>query len=139
MECARCKAIGAQPKTYRYARHGQWRIIQKCRHKRQEVRQAQVRRKRGPNIDYTDEMDAFILLHYPTDNKSRHRRGMRVMALMRDQFEAKFGVAISKGQIIGRWHRLRVAAIEAARNNVRQVPSLPVLKFMHGECGVRNA
>jgi hypothetical protein len=129
MECARCKAIGKQPKTYHYARNGRWRTIEKCPHQRQETRKGQVKRKRGPKINYTDEMDAFLLLHYPRD-KRRYRRNAHIMDKMRDDFEGKFGLVLSKGQLIGRWHRLKGLAVNSAREETRGVPSLPVLKFM---------
>lgn len=149
MACEKCKQAG-KAKVLHFERCGRWETRFYCTHTYTKGRlrdheightlsragiepraKPRVRRfKRGPRIEYSDAMDEFILLHYP-NNKKRQRRGAKEMTIVRDEFEKKFGLPLTKGQIIGRWHRIREAAVKAAQD-VRQVPSLPVLKFMEG-------
>lgn len=151
MACEKCAQAG-HTKIIHFERCGRWETRVFCAHtytratlnsnelrhvlSRDKVEPRAKRRapqfKRGPKIGYTEAMDAFILLHYPRDNKKRSRRGSRVMGVIRDEFEKQFGKCLTKGQLIGRWHRLREAALQNARPDARHVPSLPKLRFMEG-------
>lgn len=150
MACPDCQQSG-KTKTIHFERGGRWETRIYCRHtytkgrlkdhqightlSRAAIEQRPPPRprrfKRGPRIEWSEAMDTFILLHYPNNNKKRARRGGKEMTIVRDAFEKQFGLPLTKGQIIGRWHRIREAAAQLAKD-VRQVPSLPVLKFMEG-------
>lgn len=154
MACEKCEREGLSPRVITFTRCGRWETRVFCDHTyrrgslseegeregktvhqatrilsrakiEQRPKRKSPRHRRGPKVHYSEQMDAFILLNY--DNT----RSRGVMRLMRDEFEKRFGVYVTKSQIVGRWHRLKGEAQEIAKR-VRQVPSLPVLKFMQG-------
>jgi hypothetical protein len=128
MGCQKCTQLGVEPKIYRYAKGFRWERIEVCKHRTrryiaQTARTCKLTRSRH---GYSVEMDNFILLNYPR----KKQRGRRVMERMAQAFEERFGLKVTKGQIIGRYHRLRRLALKAMRPDARAVPSLPTLKFM---------
>jgi hypothetical protein len=80
---------------------------------------------------YSAEEDRFIIANYVTAEFGNHR-GEGQMKKMRLAFEERFGWRPSANQMVGRYTRLNRDRPEIVEQ-VRGVPSLPVLKFMQGD------
>jgi hypothetical protein len=86
---------------------------------------------------YSEAEDKFILTHYTAMPESRNHRGEGVMKKMLTEFAEVFGWLPTTNQVVGRYNRL--CGLKQDRKpmektekleEVRGVPSLPVLKFM---------
>lgn len=148
MGCEKCIAAGKQ-KTIHFERCGRWDTRIYCEHtykkarltahnkefgERKRIRHVVtegIKRKPTPYAArraYTAEMDAFILTNYIP----RHKWGAEVNRKMAREFMAKFNIPVTVNALIGRHHRLMQLEEERIEKMPRQVPSLPVLKFMQG-------
>ena len=79
----------------------------------------------------TTTMDQWIVRNYHPSNRHDWAYGSGQMKKMVKAFDAEFSTRGTRpNQIIGRWNRLRKDGV--VPKQVRQVPSLPRLKFMEG-------
>ena len=151
MACERCFKEGRH-KVIHFERCGRWETRIYCEHTYQRakldktqthhvVAEGKIRRRPTKNADriaYSSEMDQFILARY--GSKGRWVRtefyGTGQMKKLAAEFGEQFGIVnVRPNQLIGRWNRLRKLeeAEPVGEEEVRGIPSLPILKFMqHG-------
>ena len=154
MACEKCEQAGKAPKIIHFARCGRWDTRVFCEHtykkgkltahnkefgERKRIHhvasEEETKIKRcpplGPRVKYSREMDQWIVRNYHPSNKHDFSYGSGQMKKMAKAFDAEFSTRGTRpNQIIGRWNRLRKDGFVAKQ--VRQVPSLPRLKFMEG-------